>query len=83
MDGSARVAVHRRLMHRMAATVGAETGRLDAAAEAAAVERCCTCGHVGACEDWLEDHADGAEAAPGFCVNRDLMSALRPEAGEA
>lgn len=83
MFGEDEKAVHRRLMGRMAATVGADlakakaTGRLDLIEAEQAVERCQTCGSVGTCEDWLEDHVDGAEAAPTFCKNRALMARLR------
>jgi len=69
---------HARLMGRMAKTTGAELGGLSDADWSEALTRCCNCANPGACEDWLEAHSDGAERAPGFCANPDLMQ--RPSA---
>ena len=80
MFGADRKTTHARLMGRMADTLGhdfealRQAGKFDPEAEAEAVQRCCGCRSVGTCEDWLEDHADGAPAAPGFCANAAMMS---------
>ena len=64
---------HIRLMTRMARTVGADLDVLSDADWGAALTRCCSCGHVGSCEDWLEDAADGAAKPPSFCANSAVM----------
>lgn len=74
MFEKAKTAVHERLMTRMTATTGADLQGQD---HAALMGKCCGCGNVGGCEDWLEDHSEGADRAPGFCANQVVMQ--RPE----
>lgn len=67
-------AVHERLMARMTETTGADLAGQDSGA---LLTRCCSCGNVGSCEDWLEDYSEGADKAPRFCMNQEVMQ--RPE----
>ena len=64
---------HARLMTRMARTTGSDLNALGDSEWAGALKSCCGCSSPGSCEDWLDDHADGADAPPSFCANRDLM----------
>lgn len=64
---------HARLMSRMARITGADLDALTDQNLSAALTRCCNCGNVGTCEDWLDDHADGGASAPGFCANKAVM----------
>jgi len=73
MFDTLRKSNHERLMRRMASLTGSDLGHAPHAVQEAALEACCGCGHVGSCEDWQEDHADGAKAAPSFCANRAVM----------
>lgn len=68
-------AVHQRLMARMQETTGADLAGQDATELLA---KCCSCGNVGGCEDWLDEHSEGADRAPGYCKNAAVMQ--RPEA---
>lgn len=74
MTLTTKLEVHTRLMSRMHDTTGADLAGAD---QAALLGKCCGCGNVGACEDWLDDHAEGANRAPVFCANADVMQ--RPE----
>jgi hypothetical protein len=38
---------------------------------------CLGCAQTEACERWLSENKDGAEAAPGYCRNEVLFKALR------
>lgn len=69
-----KTTVHQTLMRRMEGTTGAD---LSGADRAQMVKKCCGCGNMASCEDWLEDHAEGASKAPSFCANSDVMQ--RPE----
>ncbi|MDH3265236.1 MAG: DUF6455 family protein [Paracoccaceae bacterium] len=82
MFGTSKLARHANLVNTMASTVGADLsravaeGRLTGEGLRTAVLRCSGCEHPGECGDWLEGHADGAEAAPGYCRNRALFAAI-------
>ena len=65
---------HVRLMTRMARTTGSDLDSLNDAEWSGALTRCRGCSSPGSCEDWLEDHADGASKPPSFCANKPLMS---------
>ena len=71
-----RMAVQARLVARMAATTQADLSATD---PGFVLQRCCSCGNVASCEDWLDDHAEGADKAPRFCQNADVM--FRPDDG--
>lgn len=73
MADDLKTQTHVRLMTRMARTTGADLDSLTDDAWSEALTRCCTCANPGTCEDWLEDHADGSNAAPSFCQNKTLM----------
>lgn len=83
MLGSKKLAHHSDLMTRMADTVGADLadamaeGRIDAEMLRAATISCAGCDDATECPSWLDDHATGAEAPPGYCRNRNLMLALQ------
>lgn len=74
---------HADLVNRMADTVGADMGqallegRLTGQELRGMVLNCCACEGAGDCPDWLADHKAGAEAAPGYCRNRDTLAELR------
>jgi len=70
MFEGAKRAVHERLMQRMTETTGAD---LSGQEVGVLLDKCCSCGHVGSCEDWLEDHSEGAEKSPRFCKNAAVM----------
>ena len=74
MSDSLKTQTHVRLMSRMARTTGTDLDALSDSEWAGALTRCCTCSNPGACEDWLEDHVDGADHAPSFCANKSLMT---------
>jgi hypothetical protein len=73
---------HADLVNRMAETVGADLG--DAAIRGqirpeemrSAVLRCTACDSVEECGHWLDDHAEGAAAAPGYCRNKATLDRL-------
>lgn len=73
---------HADLFGRMARTVEADLGgaavegRLTENVLRSAVYNCLGCDETGACAGWLEDHADGADTAPGYCRNRALFQRL-------
>lgn len=77
---------HNGLVRRMGKAVGADPARAVAEGTLApqalrsAVLRCTGCTHTAECEHFLADHPDGAEAAPEYCLNADLMAALADEA---
>ena len=81
MFGVKTVAHHAGLMEQMADTVGADLReavadhRLSAADYRTAVIRCTTCEGAEECAHWMESHA-GAEEAPAYCRNRDLLERL-------
>jgi hypothetical protein len=73
MPDSLKTQSHVRLMTRMARTTGSDLDGLTDAEWSGALERCCGCANPGSCEDWLEDHAEGASRPPSFCANKTLM----------
>jgi hypothetical protein len=81
MFGVKKVAHHAGLMEQMADTVGADLReavadhRLSAADYRTAVIRCTTCEAAEECPSWMDSHA-GAEVAPAYCRNRDLLERL-------
>lgn len=65
------------LMSRMIATVGA-ADHIPASFAGErqlrqAATRCMGCGKPDDCAAWLDEHAGGADRAPGYCPNRDLF----------
>lgn len=74
MSDSFKTQTHVRLMVRMARTTGSDLDGLSDAEWTGALTKCCGCSSPGNCEDFLQDHADGADAPPSFCANRDLMT---------
>ena len=52
------------------------TGSMSPQAYRAAVLRCSGCGAEAACEGWHKLHPEGADAAPAYCRNRELLSGL-------
>ncbi|MCX7644469.1 MAG: DUF6455 family protein [Rhodobacteraceae bacterium] len=88
MRGGGKIDRHMGLVKRMAATVGADLagavadGRLAPADLRGAVLKCTGCACPDACGRWLEEHAAGAEAAPGYCRNADLFARLALPGGD-
>lgn len=74
MPDTLQTQAHVRLMTRMARTTASDLDQLTDGEWSGALTRCCSCSNPGACEDWLEDHADGAARPPSFCANKDLMT---------
>ncbi|MDP2085369.1 MAG: DUF6455 family protein [Gemmobacter sp.] len=74
MSETLKTQAHVRLMTRMSRTTASDLDHLSDGEWAAALTRCCGCSNPGSCEDWLEDHADGAAQPPSFCANKDLMT---------
>lgn len=76
---------HARLMDNMAETLGldleeaAMRGTLPMEEIADAVLSCTNCSNPGHCETWLTEHADGADATPGYCRNKELFADLMPK----
>jgi hypothetical protein len=76
-----RFDMHAGLVARMAKTLGAD---LEEAAQrgklpeglGSLVLSCTGCREAGACAGWLGENADGADAAPGYCVNGERLRAL-------
>lgn len=74
---------HADLVQRMADTLHVDFGEAMLRGTLApeelrsAVFRCMGCECVSACADWLEAHAEGADRAPGYCRNRDMLGGLR------
>lgn len=75
---------HAALVDRMATALGIDleeaalTGRVALDEISEAVLRCTGCADPAHCEGWLGARVS-AEAAPGYCRNRDLMARLRQE----
>ncbi len=73
---------HARLMDKMAETLGldleeaAMRGTLPMDDIADVVLSCTNCSNPDHCETWLGEHADGADATPGYCRNKDLFAEL-------
>lgn len=82
---------HAALMNRMAQVLGIDLTEEMALRHLSgedwreAVVRCANCDDPAACLHWLSEHAapeehpgePGADAAPGYCNNRDMMARLR------
>ena len=74
---------HADLMNRMAKTVHADLDlaviRADLSAQELrnAIFSCVGCEGTGACESWLEAHADGADDTPAYCRNREMLLRLQ------
>ena len=83
MPGPKKMAHHSDLMNKMAGIVGAdlgaavEAGGIDVEMIRAATISCSHCEDAGGCPGWQKDHAEGAEAPPDYCRNRNLMLALK------
>jgi hypothetical protein len=73
---------HAELLDRMAGTLGVDLteemlqGHLPPEHLRGLVLSCMGCRDDGACEGWLAENAGGADAAPGFCRNRERLKAL-------
>lgn len=74
---------HADLVQRMAETLRVDfveamlRGKLAPEELRAAVFRCTGCDCVNACTAWLDSHPEGAERAPGYCRNRDVLDQLQ------
>lgn len=66
------------LMGRMMRIVGATEAMPQditlAATMRAAAHRCMGCDRPRDCAEWLAEHEDGADRAPGYCRNGDLFA---------
>jgi hypothetical protein len=77
---------HNDLVRRMGEAVGADPARaladgtLTPQGLRSAVLRCTGCSHTEECQHFLADHPSGAGAAPDYCLNAALLSALAEEA---
>lgn len=75
---------HEALMTKMATTLGADLddaelrGDLPPEMRDDMLSACTGCAAPGACAHWLDAHAQ-AEAAPGYCRNRQILHALAAE----
>ncbi|WP_186389037.1 MULTISPECIES: DUF6455 family protein [unclassified Stappia] len=73
------------LMGRMMRTVGADdtlpSGMILESTMRTAAARCMGCERPQDCANWLEEHADGAAHAPGFCPNGELFAAWTGRSG--
>ena len=73
---------HAGLVNRMAETLGvdlaeeAQRGNLPPQDLRGVVLNCMGCREAGACESWLADHPEGADATPGYCRNKERLEAL-------
>jgi hypothetical protein len=73
---------HAELVNRMAETLGVDLaeemlrGNLPPQDLRATVLNCMGCREAGACENWLSDHPEGADATPGYCRNKERLEAL-------
>ena len=73
---------HAGLVHRMADTLGVDLaeeamrGRIREEELRSVVYRCMGCAEAGACDHWLDDHAEGAGAAPDYCRNKSVLDTL-------
>lgn len=73
---------HASLVNRMAGTLGVDLaeemlrGSLPPQDLRSTVLNCMGCKEAEACGAWLDANAAGAEAAPGFCRNRERLQAL-------
>jgi hypothetical protein len=77
-----RFDMHAGLVARMAETLGADLeeaafrGNLPPEGLRDLVLNCMGCREAGACGGWLAENAGGADAAPGYCRNRERLQAL-------
>lgn len=73
---------HSILVGKMADAVGADIvgaavkGAVPETALRSAIYGCMGCKETEACEHWLEDHPDGAEAAPEYCRNKRMLDRI-------
>ena len=73
---------HAELVNRMAETLGVDLaeemlrGNLPPQDLRSTVLNCMSCREAGACEAWLAEHPEGADAAPGYCRNKERLTAL-------
>ena len=78
-----RIDRHATLFQNMADTVHADLGeslldgKIDGQGLRAAVFQCMTCDSADECPQWMEAHPDGAENAPEYCRNRQLLQRLK------
>lgn len=77
-----RIDHHANLFQNMAETVHADLGealldgKIDGQGLRGAVFQCMTCDSSEQCPDWMEAHAEGADSAPEYCRNRQLLKRL-------
>ncbi len=82
MQGPNTLKRHAHLVDQMATTLGIDLEEKTLRGELAfdeiseAVLACTGCANPGACEGWLEEHADGSETPPDYCRNADLFARL-------
>ena len=73
---------HADRVNRMADTLGVELaeemlrGNLPPQDLRATVLNCMGCREASACETWLSEHPEGADATPGYCRNKERLEAL-------
>ncbi|WP_197919009.1 DUF6455 family protein [Thiosulfatihalobacter marinus] len=85
MSDIGKIRHHAALFDRVAGRAGVDlqdaaiAGALPYDGIADAVLRCMDCPLPEACQVWLEEPA-GADIAPEFCVNREIVSELRGQA---
>jgi hypothetical protein len=83
MSGQSKYDEHAALMQRMAETLGLDlteemmSGRWTPEDMQAGVSRCLGCTDPSTCKGWLSAHGEGADEAPGYCRNKDLLEAMR------
>ena len=82
MSGYSKIDRHADLVGEMARVRGVDIGdamldgKLSAEAYRNAVRRCTGCECPEACEVWLSEHSDGANATPEYCRNGYLLARL-------
>ncbi len=82
MFGFERFNRHAGLVDRMAETLGVDIaeavqrGELPPEELRRSVFNCMGCREAESCAHWLDEHAAGAEATPGYCRNDALFRAL-------
>jgi hypothetical protein len=82
MQGPNTLKRHAHLVDQMAATLGIDLeesalrGKLEVDEISDAVLACTGCANPGACEGWLDAHAEGSDTPPEYCRNADLFARL-------
>lgn len=82
MFNFAKIDKHAQLKDRMTDTLGIDMveelqrGNVSEMEFIGSIRRCQACDDAEACAEWLDAHAEGGEAAPGFCRNKSLLDSL-------